>query len=186
MLSPHSSFSPHPTHTPHIPRRGMLCSITLCTPYPLTSEHSSTYSSAFYIPNLTSLDISRVKERGKDRGGGGVLTLNGVNIIPCTLTCTVTVGDHSFVTPHSRPLTPLPSYLPIHICSCIDYPAYSLTHSSLSLSSFISLLSYTTLHHIPSLPSSFYHITHTLSMNPHFDCIRVDISLHSRLESYRE
>ena len=56
---------------------------------------ASTYSSAFYIPNLTSLDISRVKESGKD--SGGVLTLNGVNFIPCNLTCTVSVGNYSFV-----------------------------------------------------------------------------------------
>ena len=52
----------------------------------------STYSSAFCIHNLTSLDVTQLKE-----GTGGLLTVNGECFIPGDLSYTVTI-DNSTIT----------------------------------------------------------------------------------------
>ena len=54
---------------------------------------ASTYSSAFFISHITSLDISRV---GVKEGAGGLLSLNGDCFIPCNLSCTIIADKMTF------------------------------------------------------------------------------------------
>ena len=50
---------------------------------------ASTYTSAFYIPTLTGMDITR-------EISGGVITIRGAHFVPCELSCTLTADDRSF------------------------------------------------------------------------------------------
>ena len=50
---------------------------------------ASAYTSSFYIPTLSGMDITR-------ETSGGVITVSGSSFIPCDLSCTVTADERSF------------------------------------------------------------------------------------------
>ena len=50
---------------------------------------ASSYSSAFYIPTLSGMVITH-------ETSGGVITISGLQFVPCQLSCTITADDQSF------------------------------------------------------------------------------------------
>ena len=54
----------------------------------------STYASAFCIPTLSGMNITR--ETSSSSENGAVITVSGLQFVPCELSCMVITDDHSF------------------------------------------------------------------------------------------
>ena len=55
----------------------------------------STYTSAFYIPSVSGIELATTDNNyTASSDGGGVVTVSGASFVPCELSCTVTADTH--------------------------------------------------------------------------------------------